>query len=434
MIWLGLLLFAMPAGAQSRAAKAERWPIESLTVEGNHNYTREQILAVAGLKIGQLAGKQEFDAARDRLVASGVFETVGYKFEPGAGHRGYAATFQVVEAAPFYTVRFESLGVPDKELAAYLKGKDPLFGPRLPATRRVIERYTQWIQEYVTARHGPKILSRVVPLTGEQLAIVFRPARAEPAVAEVSFTGNQVLPSSMLQAAISDVAVGTPYSEDRFRQFLDNSIRPLYDARGRIRVSFPKIVVEKAKDVEGLAVTVTVNEGVTYDVGKVRLEPVPGFRTEDLLKAGKFKSGGLADFNEINQGVGRIKDLLKHQGYLRSDVQIVRQIDDATKTVDLLLRVDKGPQYLFRTLQVEGLDLNGEAAIRQMWTMKEGRPYSPTYADYFLGQVREEGIFDNLGDTRAEAKIDDQAHRVDVTLYFKGGAPPARKRKEPSPF
>ena len=54
-----------------------KWPIESLQVEGNHNYTREQVLAVAGVKVGQMAGKPEFDAARDRLVSSGAFETVG---------------------------------------------------------------------------------------------------------------------------------------------------------------------------------------------------------------------------------------------------------------------------------------------------------------------------------------------------------------------
>src|SRR6266516_4216284 len=60
-----------------------KWPVESLLVEGNKNYTREQVLQVAGLKLGQMAGKPEFEAARDRLVASGAFETVGYKFEAG---------------------------------------------------------------------------------------------------------------------------------------------------------------------------------------------------------------------------------------------------------------------------------------------------------------------------------------------------------------
>ena len=56
MIWLLLLLMCgygagiPPASAQTKRAKtpakATRWPIQSLAVEGNHNYTKEQVLAV----------------------------------------------------------------------------------------------------------------------------------------------------------------------------------------------------------------------------------------------------------------------------------------------------------------------------------------------------------------------------------------------------
>src|ERR1022692_4093680 len=165
MTWLLILLmcgsgagipaaFAQTSRAKkttAQPAQPHKWPIESLKVEGNHNYTQAQILAVAGLKIGQLAGKQEFEAARDRLVAPAMFETVGYKFAPGGDKNGYAASFQVVEAQPAYPIRFDDLGVPEKELADYLRGKDPLFAPRLAATKPVLERYKQWIQEYVTA-------------------------------------------------------------------------------------------------------------------------------------------------------------------------------------------------------------------------------------------------------------------------------------------
>src|SRR2546421_2465639 len=108
MRWI-LLLFLLgsaPALPQKKAPKKtsaavpNRWPIESLTVEGNHNYTKEQILSVAGLKVGQLAGKQDFETARERLVASGVFESVGYRFEPSKDSGAYAASFHVVEVEP----------------------------------------------------------------------------------------------------------------------------------------------------------------------------------------------------------------------------------------------------------------------------------------------------------------------------------------------
>jgi len=448
MIWLLILLMCgsgagIPAAyAQTSRAKKttappaqpHQWPIESLKVEGSHNYTAAQILAVAALKIGQMAGKPDFEAARDRLIATGMFETVGYKFAPGGDQHGYAASFQVVEAQPAYPIRFDDLGATDKDLTEYLRGKDPLFAVRLAATKAVLERYKQWIQEYITAHNSKDtVIAKVMPSGAGEYVILFRPARSDPAVAEVAFEGNQVIPTSKLQNAIAEVAVGLPYKEEAFRQCLDSSIRPLYDARGRVRVAFTKVTVEKATDVQGLAVKVTLDEGGTYDLGTVHIEGAPHFEPARLLKTGKFKSGDLADFDEIGKGIDRIKKVLAHEGYMRNDVQIVRKIDDAKKTVSLVLHIDEGVQFLFGKLTVDGLDLNGEAAIRKMWTHQAGTPFNPDYPDYFLKRVHEESLFDNLGETRAETKIDDKTHIVDVTLNFKY-APPPVNRKKTSPF
>jgi outer membrane protein assembly factor BamA len=427
--------FAQTSRAKKTAtqpAQPHQWPIESLKVEGSHNYTQAQILAVAGLKIGQLAGKPDFEAGRDRLVATGMFETVGYKFAPGGDRHGYAASFQVVEAQPAYPIRFDDLGASEKDFADYLRAKDPLFAPRLAATKAVLERYRQWIQEYMTAHNSKdKVIAKVTPVAPNEFVILFRPARSDPAVAEVAFEGNEAIPTSKLQNTIAEVAVGLPYKEESFRQCLDSSIRPLYDARGRIRVAFTKVAVEKATDVQGLAVKVTLVEGGTYDLGDVRIEGAPHFEPARLVKTGKFRNGDLADFDEIGKGVDRIKKVLAHEGYMRNDVQIVRKIDDSKKIVNLALRIDEGPQFLFGTLRLEGLDLNGEAAIRKMWTHQPATPYNPEYPDYFLRHVREEGLFDDLGETRAETKIDDKTHIVDVTLYFKY-APPVNRKKPPS--
>ena len=427
-------LAAIPAGAQTSRAKKpatrpDKWPIETLKVEGSHNYTPAQILAVAGLKVGQLAGKADFEAARERLVASGRFETVGYKFAPGGDQHGYAASFQVVEAEPAYPIRFEDLGIPDKDLDAYLRGKDPLFAPRLAATKEVLALYKGWVQEYVTAHDNKDtVIVRVTPAAPNEFVILFRPARGDPAVAQVSFEGNQVIPESALQGAIAEVAIGMPYKEDRFRQYLDSSIRPLYDARGRVRVAFPKVTVEKATDVQGLAVKVTVDEGTTYDLGAVHIQGAPHFDSIALLRTAKIKTGGLADFGVVNDGVDRIKKRLAHQGYLRSDVQIVRQIDDAKKIVNVVLRINEGPQFLMGKLNIEGLDLNGESAVRKVWTEKSGTPFNPEYPAYVLRFIKEQSMFDNLGETRSDTRIDEKAHVVDVTLTFKY-APPVQKKK-----
>src|SRR5450759_1736111 len=278
-VWLIFLLLCTPGFAQTppkrvpakkavvtkKAAPAEaapsKWPVETLTVEGNHNYTREQVLAVAGLKVGQLAGKAEFEAARDRLTATGVFEMVGYKFEPGPNKEGYVASIQVTEVEPAYPMRFEELGVPDKEIESLLRAKDSLYSSaKLPATKPVIDRYTNWIQEFLASKGlTEKIVGKVTQLAGEQFAIVFRPARNLPAVAQVTFQGNQVIPQGVLREAVHLTAIGSPYTEKGFRELLNNAVRPVYEQRGRVRVTFPEVRAEPAKDVEGVDVFVKID-------------------------------------------------------------------------------------------------------------------------------------------------------------------------------
>jgi outer membrane protein assembly factor BamA len=427
---IGFSQTRQPVQKAASSAAPARWPIAGLAVEGTHNFTREQVLAVAGLKIGQIAGRPEFDAARDRLIASGAFETVSYKFT-AAPNGGYQAVFQVTEIEQVYPVRFEELHVSERDLVAALKTKDPLFAKGiLPATQPVFQRYQKWVEEYLAAMGiHEKIAGTVMPDRPGEFAIVFYPARALPAVAMVTFEGNRVVPQEVLKDAIMSVAVGAPYTEDRFRELLNNAVRPVYEARGRVRVTFPKIQIETAKDVQGVNVTVTVDEGETYNLGKVAIEPPTPLKPEELLKAGDFKTGDLANFDRVNEGLERIRKALRHAGYMQAEVTTSRHVDDDRHTVDVAVLVTAGQQYSMRRLTIIGLDLDGEAEINRIWTMKPGKPFNPDYPDFFLARVRSEGLFDNLGKAKAEFKVDEQAHAADVMLTFSGasgGSKPGR--------
>jgi len=405
--------------AAAKKPEATQWPIQSLSVEGNKNFTSQQILAVAGLKVGQVAGKTEFDAARDRLVATGCFETVGYKFAPSKDSSGYAASFQVAEVSPLYPVQFEGLPAKPAEIAAWLQSKDPMFAPKLPPTEELLKRYTRLVQDFLDSKNqSEKVLGKLTPIGVNDFAIVFRSARALPTIAQVKFTGNQALPTTLLQNKLAEVAFGFPYTEAGFRTLLDNAIRPLYDARGRVRVTFPKITTDRAVDVNGLAITVTVDEGPEFKLGEVKFAGNYAAKSTELLKIGKFQTGEVANFEGVYQGIDRIKKRMQRVGYLRAETSVERVIHDKTKTVDLTIRLDEGPQFSFGKLTIEGLDLNGEAAIKKLWGLQPGKPFDADYPDFFLNRVREEGLFEHLHKTKAVTKMDEQNHLVDVTLQF----------------
>lgn len=418
---------AVPKAVPKNSAPAapSKWPVETLTVEGNRNYTREQVLAVSGLKVGQLAGKPEFEAARDRLTATGVFETVGYKFEPGPTKQGFVATFQVTEVEPAYAMRFEELGVPDQEIESLLRAKDPLYvSAKLPATKPLIDRYTNWIQEFLASKGlTEKIAGKVTQLAADQFAIVFRPARNLPAVAQVTFQGNQVVPQGVLREAVHGTAIGSPYTESAFRDLLNHAVRPVYEQRGRVRMSFVEVRTEPVSDVEGVHVFVKIDEGQSYELGKVAIAGPSPVDAAVLIKAGDFKTGDVANFERVNEGLEKIRKAVRRAGYLDAKVTSERTIDDAKKAVDVAVHIDPGAQYTMGKLTIVGLDLHGEAEIARIWTLKEGKTLNPEYPDYFLNRIKEEGLFEGLGTAKADLKVDAQKHMADVTLTFTGEDP-----------
>ncbi|MCX6632060.1 MAG: hypothetical protein NTW28_31000 [Candidatus Solibacter sp.] len=399
---------AAPKAAPKKPALSEtapsKWPVEALTVEGNRNYTREQVLAVAGLKVGQMAGKPEFEAARDRLTATGVFETVGYKFEPGPSKQGFVASFQVTEVEPAYPMRFEELGVPEKEIESLLRAKDTLYtSAKLPATKPVIDRYTDWIQEFLASKGlTEKIAGKVTQLAGDQFAIVFRPARNLPAVAQVTFQGNQVVPQGVLRDAVHLTAIGSPYTESSFRDLLNHAVRPVYEQRGRVRMSFTEVRAEPVSDVEGVPVFVQIDEGQSYQLGKVAIAGPSPVDAAVLIKAGDFKTGDVANFERVNEGLEKIRKAVRRAGYLDAKVTSERSIDDEKKAVGVAVHIEPGAQYTMGKLTIVGLDLHGEAEVKRIWTLKEGKTLNPEYPDYFINRIREEGLFEGLGAAKAD--------------------------------
>lgn len=420
------------AAPSQPAVPADKWPIQRLTVEGNHDYTAEQVLAVAGLKLGDMAGKPEFDAARDRLLGCGAFENVSYRFAPDTEGTGFLATFEVVETPTAYPVRMEDLAVPTQEIEAFLRAKDPLFNTtRLPATKPVLDRYVELVQGFLASKGSTeKVKAEVTADSPDRYSIVFRPAKALPSVARVTFEGNKVMTQTVLQDAIWSSAVGLPYTEQALRNLLDSVVRPLYEARGRIRVSFPTISTEPVSDVQGIKVHVTVDEGEVYTLGRVSFDgPLP-LNQDALLRTGNFKTGDIANFDRVGEGMERIRVAIRKEGYLETKVTTQRQVNDEKKTVDLAVHVESGPLFTMGKLTYLGLDLEGEAEMNRMWSLKAGKPFNPEYPDFFLKRVHDDGVFDHLGATKAETKINDKDHRVDVTLRFAADDPqskPARR-------
>ena len=396
-----------------------QYPLETISVFGNHNNSPDQIITASGLKVGKLASKADFDSARDRLVATGAFHSVSCSYEPAKDGKGYDAKIEVSEIEQVFPLRFEDLPASDAQIRAWLKQQDPLFGPKIPATQPVLDRYAAWISEFLAQHNTPQpVVGKLTSDNPPDLIILFRPAAPRPSVARVIFTNTGEITAGTLQTAIFPVAVGSIYTEPQFRTLLDTTIRPLYEARGRIRVAFPKISTEKAADVSGLVLTVQVDQGAVYKLGKVDFRG-GGIPRPQLDKLVKLQTDSPVNFDEVKAAQAGIEQSLRRNGYMQPAVDVKRDLHDANNTVDLAFQITPGRQFTFGKLAIVGLDITSEPVVRKLWGLVPGKPFNIEYPKHFLDRVREEGIFENLKDTRAENKIDNDNRTVDVTLYFK---------------
>ena len=423
-----------PAVAAAQAATT--FLIRTLRVEGARQLPVEGILTVAGLKIGMVAEAPLFEAARERLLATGLFEQAGYRYTPTADNTGYDAVLLVTEIVPLLPYRFEELELTPAALTQALRQADPLFGDRLSATPVALKRYGVILTAALKAAGQEIPVAGRVMADGAGLVLVFRPDVPEPTISQVGFSGNEVLPTALLQTTINGTAIGGIYKEERMREYLNNAIRPLYEARGRVAVTFSKITSTTNPENKGLDVMVEVLEGPSFDLGEVKVV-AGGEDVTDLERAAGLKSGDLANMDNVQEALTRVRTALRKLGYVKNEVTLERRPVAAAKPEEksllhLTFQVKPGPQYRFRKLEIAGLDILNEPQLRKMWALETGQAFNGDYPDFFLKRVRDDGLFDDLGETKAVVALDDAALRADVKLVFgKAERKPAPKKKRP---
>ncbi len=417
------------AGKQQAPAKNEagqnatRWPLREIRMQGMKLGTPEQVVALSGLKVGMLAGKEEFDAAREKIYATGCFDSVTYAFEPAQGG-GIFVTFEIRDVEQRGGWRLERLPLDQKAFAARAVKTLQGFGAEIPMT----EIYTQRMVDLAEAMLKEKgvtetVISKFEAGMNDGMVAVIQPKTPPPNISQVLFVGARAIPPQELQRAILDIAVGSPWNEQLFRVFLENAIRAVYDSEGRMRAKFPSITTEPSKTGKGVVVTVTVDEGPVFKLGKLQINGAP-LPEEEVNQLGgeAFKSDVLLNLSVVGQAMTKVLARLAEIGYLKAAYHALKTIHDEEKTVDLTVEVEPGPEYKMGRLDIAGLDIESEPAIRKMWALKPGDPYRKGYAERFITEVRERRILDFLGGTSADVKVDDKNAQVNVQLAFKGGA------------
>ncbi len=417
------------APATPQPAAADTFVLRSLRVEGLKRFTLEQVQPVLGLKLEQQIRMAEIEKARDRLLSSGCFESVGWRYEI-LPPRSLEIVFEIAEPEQFLPWMLDRAPVSREEFEARARKEFPLLRESLPPSDLVLEKLARVLEQAAADKGVREPMAGRVTLVGrDQLTIVLGPKAPPPNIADVRFVNTKAVRADYLQKEMVQLAIGTPFFEPNFRFLLENQIRPVYDSVGRLKASWRKITAAPAVGVFGVIVTVEVDEGPVFKLEKIEVRGTP-LSDEEIQEIGQFRTGETAGMSDIGKGILRIVDRLKEKGHMKPSWKATRRLWEDRHAVELFVDVDPGPVYSMGRLEIRGLDVISEPAIRKLWTIKPGEPYPGGYAALFAQCIREMDLFDFLSEIRHEEKLDEKTQSVDVLLTFvaEKPAPPRKPR------
>src|SRR5260370_24714538 len=140
-----IALFLAAASAVSACAQtppvaapmAAAAPLREIHVDGLKSLPEPRVAALSGLQTGAQVGKDDLQAAADKLVQSGLFAKVKYNFQSRID--GLLVTFHV-EEAPRIPAYFDNLPwFADSELNDAIRAKLAFYAGALPEAGAVVD-------------------------------------------------------------------------------------------------------------------------------------------------------------------------------------------------------------------------------------------------------------------------------------------------------
>jgi outer membrane protein insertion porin family len=396
---------AYAAGSSDEAESPpapDRGTLEQIVVKGNRRVETDAIRAALPLKAGDAYDKASLRAALLAVWRLGYFDDlrldVANQPPPLAGQ---VLTVRVAEKPAVHEVRFEGNEELSKDdLKETLEVKQfQILDPDAvrKSAKKVQEKYVE--KGFFLA----EVSTRIEPRPNNEVDVVLVIAEhAKVAVREVRFVGNKAISSADLKASMltqegglfSFLTSGGTYREDAFARD-EYVLQSMYYDRGFLYVKFGKPVIELSPDKRFIYITLSVEEGEPFDVGKVDVSGDLLEEKGELLKRAVTRSGSRFSRALLTRDMTVLSDVYKDKGYAYANVSPLTAVDAEKKTVDLTFEMQKGNFVTIEKIEMVGNSKTRDKVIRRELRIAEGDAYSATAIKISKARVTALGFFED---------------------------------------
>ncbi|TMA23727.1 MAG: outer membrane protein assembly factor BamA [Deltaproteobacteria bacterium] len=389
--------------------------MSKVNVQGNRRVEADAIRAQIPIKAGDRYDKEKIKATLLAVWRMGYFSDV--KLDVSAGQppiSDYVLTVLVAEKPAVHEIKLEGndeLSKDDLKDTIEVKQFQILDQEAVrKSARKMQEKYVE--KGFFLAEVSPKI----DPLPNNEVAVVFQiNEHAKVTVKEVRFIGNKAIPADDLKAAML-TQEGSPFSifssagtyrEEAFQRD-EIVLQGLYFDIGYIYVKFGKPAIELSPDKRFIYITMSIDEGEPYDVGKIDVSGDLLVPRERLLALVTTRSGERFSKSRLQTDMNRLLDVYKDRGYAYANVTPDTAVDAEKKTVDLTYNFQKGNLVTIERIELVGNSKTRDKVIRREMRVSEGDLYSGTGMRLSKARVTALGFFDSVEINQKRGSTDDK--------------------------
>ena len=243
-------------------------------------------------------------------------------------------------------------------------------------------------------------------------------------VKKITFLGNEHLKDGYLMDRIqtkegglfSFISGGGAYKQEVFDQDM-RILNFLYFNEGYVQVKIDRPEVYVTPDKKSVFITIRIQEGEKFDVGKVDFSGDLLFEEKELYEAIELDEGGTFVSEKLQKDIRALTAKYGDLGYAFTNVIPRTRIRQKERLVDVTFEFDKGHKVYFGEINVVGNSKTRDKVVRRELRIVEGELYNETLKRESIANVRRLGFFEEVNFNPSTPP--DQPDRLNMEIQVK---------------
>lgn len=390
---IGLLLISQSVKSD------EEFIVSDIQVKGLQRISEGTVFNYLPVNVGERFSLSNAGSAIKALFKTGFFKDVSLERE------GSVLIVNVVERPSIAKIIFEGNKDLSKEDLTKALDKIGLSEGKI-FDRSVLDKVELELKrQYLShGKYSLKIKTKVANLTRNRVGIRINISEGRVTkIKEINIVGNKTFDDKTLLKKLelnttnllSFYTKDDQYSKQKLSADLE-TLRSYYLDRGYINFNIESTQVAITPDKKDIYVTINVKEGAIYKLDKVKLTGNLIVKPEELIKLMTVSPGEIFSRKNATETSKAIQDRLGDEGYAFANVNMVPEIHEGNKTVDMAFFVDPGKRAYVHRINFTGNTKTRDEVLRREMRQMESSWASSSKIERSKTRLERLGYFETV--------------------------------------